>query len=126
MKKTLIAAVVLIGLSAFASSGWAQMFGNVHETHFLTFDAPIGLPNGTTLPAGTYLFSWLPQQRVTRISSEDRSKLYATLQAIPVQRPSVDEHNIVIERTSANAPPTLKAWFCPGNSTGHEFASAKK
>ena len=127
MKKTLVAAVVLIGLSALASPGWAQSgFGNVHETHFLTFDAPIALPDGTTLPAGTYLFTWNSQQRVTRISSEDRSKVYATLQAIPVQRPNVKEHDIVIERTSANAPPTLKAWFCPGNPTGHQFAAVKK
>lgn len=125
MRKTVIAAVVLIALTAFASPGWAQ-FGNVHETHFLTFDAPIALPDGTTLPAGTYLFSWNPGQRVTRISSEDRSKVYATLQAIPVIRANVKEHDIVIERTSANAPPTLKAWFCPGNPTGHEFASVKK
>lgn len=126
MKKTLIAAVVLVGLSALASPGWAQFTGNVHDIHFLTFDGPIALPNGTTLSAGTYLFSWNPQQRVTRISSEDRSRVFATLEAIPVQRPNVKDHDIVIERTSASGPPTLKAWFCPGNATGHEFASVKK
>ena len=128
MKKSLITAVavlVLIGLPVFAPAGWAQ-FGTVHETHFLTFDAPITLPDGTALPAGTYLFSWLPVQRVTRISSEDRSKIFATLQAIPVRRADVKEHDVVVERTAANAPPTLKAWFCPGNSTGHEFLSVKK
>lgn len=125
MKRTLIAAVVLIGLSVFVPPAWAQ-YGNVHQTHFLTFDVAMALPDGTTLPAGTYLFSWNPQGGVTRISSEDRSKIYATLQAIPVQRPNVKEHDIVIERTSANAPPTLKAWFCPGNSTGHQFLPVKK
>ena len=126
-KSLLIAAAVLVvmGLPAFAPAGWAQ-FGNVHETHFLTFDAPINLPDGTALPAGTYLFSWLPVQRVTRISSEDRSKIFATLQAIPVRRLDVKEHDIVVERTSANAPPELKAWFCPGNSTGHQFLPVKK
>ena len=125
MKRTLIAAVLLVGLSALAPASQAQV-GNVHDTHFLTFDAPMALPDGTTLPAGTYLFSWNPNARVTRISSEDRSKVYATLLAIPVKRANVTEHDVVIERTSANAPPTLKAWFCPGNSTGHEFASVKK
>lgn len=120
-----IAAIVLVALPIFAPASWAQ-FGNVHETHFLTFDAPIALPDGTVLPAGTYLFSWNPVQRVTRISSEDRSKMYATLQAIPIRRLNVEEHDIVIERTSPNAPPTLKAWFCPGNPTGHEFTRFKK
>ena len=122
---TAAALFVFIGLPSIAPAGWAQ-FGNVHETHFLTFDAPINLPDGTTLSPGTYLFSWNPVQRVTRILSEDRSKTYATLQAIPVRRPDVREHDIGVERTSANAPPPLKAWFCPGNSTGHEFLSAKK
>ena len=128
MRKSVVTAVALcvfMGLPAFVPAGWAQ-FGNVHETHFLTFDAPINLPDGTTLPAGTYLFSWNPPARVTRILSEDRSKTYATLQAIPVRRVNVKEHDIVVERTSTNAPPTLKAWFCPGNSTGHEFLSVKK
>jgi hypothetical protein len=128
MRKSLLTAVAVLvftGLPAFAPASWAQ-YGNVHETHFLTFDAPINLPDGTALPAGTYLFSWNAGQSVTRISSEDRSKVYATLQAIPVQRPNVKEHDIVVERTSASAPPTLKAWFCPGNSTGHQFLPVKK
>ena len=127
MRKTVITTVtlvVLIGLPGFVASGWAQW--NVHETHFLTFDAPINLPDGTALPAGTYLFSWNPTARMTRISSEDRSKVYAMLQAIPVRRVDVREHDVVVERTAANAPPTLKAWFCPGNSTGHQFLPVKK
>ena len=90
----------------------------------------MGLPDGTTLPAGTYLFSWDPRDRATRISSEDRSKVYATLLAIPVRRANVKdefkEHDIVVVRTSETAPPTLKAWFCPGNPTGHEFAAVKR
>ena len=28
------------------------------------------------LPAATYVFSWNPRDRLTRISSEDRSKVY--------------------------------------------------
>ena len=118
--------MILIAPWAFARGASAQQMGNVHETHFLTFDMPIALPDGTTLPAGTYLFSWNAQQRVTRISSEDRSKIYATLQAMSVRRPAVEGHDIIIERTSASAPPTLKAWFCPGNPIGHEFVTAKK
>lgn len=126
MKHILIAAMIVFGPWAFATDANAQQIGNVHETHFLTFDMPVVLPDGTTLPAGTYLFSWNAQQRVTRISSEDRSKTYATLLATPVRRPEVKAHDIIIERTSASAPPTLKAWFCPGNPTGHEFVSVKK
>lgn len=127
MKSAMIAGVVVIGLAAFLSSGRAQSgIGNVHEMHFLTFAAPIALPDGMTLPAGTYLFSWNQEQGVTRISSEDRSKVYATLQAIPVQRRDVRQHDIVIERTATNTPPMLKAWFCPGNPTGHQFVTGKK
>lgn len=129
MKNRLIAAVVVIGFSTLAPVGWAQTaqpVGMVHEDHFLTFNVPVALPNGVTLPAGTYLFRVPRGQGVTQIVSEDRSKTYAQLLTMPTVRDKAEGYELVTEKISASAPPVLKAWYCSGNRTGHQFAPVKK
>lgn len=127
MQRRLLALALIFAVTAVPATTRAQI-PNVHDTHFLTFDASVALPNGTTLAAGTYLFSWDPQTRVTRISSEDRATVYATLMTTPIERRNVTPkaHDVIIERSAANAPPMLRAWFCPGNPTGHQFAPLNK
>lgn len=117
-------ALACIGLTGPAPAAWAQ---NVHRDHFLTFDTPVALPGNVMLPAGTYLFTFpstAAGMGVTEILSRDRLTVFATLMTIPVERAEADQFAVVLVRTSTNAPPTLKAWFCDRSRTGHEFVSS--
>lgn len=126
MKMKLVAAIALVAVTGLASAARAQ---NVHRDHFLTFEAPVGLPNGVTLPAGTYLFRFptglqsAGRQDLTQIVSEDRSKVFATLFTIPIERTGADGFKIILTEASEGAAPTLKAWFCDRDTMGHEFVS---
>jgi hypothetical protein len=130
MKKTFLAAVALAALGfVFPQSAWTQS-RVPHQDHTITFDEPVALVNGVTLPAGTYLFNFpSPSQLgVTRIFSADRSKVYATLETISRQRTDSSGFDVVLvsEGTANNTPRTLKAWFCDGTKTGHEFVAQKR
>lgn len=125
MKKMLSAGLVLVGLSGFAGLGWAQ--GHAHEDHFLTFETAVALPNGVVLPAGTYLFK-LPnrQHQLTQILSQDRTQVFATLQTVATRRTTAKGSEVVLERTGADTIPRLRAWYCWGNPTGHQFLPIKR
>lgn len=126
--KTLLRALAVAALLAlFTQSAWTQS-SVLHQNHTFTFDEPVALVDGTTLPAGTYLFSFPSpgQTGVTRVSSPDRSKVYATLQTISKQRSTSSGFDVVfVTEGTANMPRTLKAWFCDGTRTGHEFVAQK-
>ena len=129
MKKILVAALVFAGLGVLASvsTAWAQS-RTPHQQHTITFDEPVALVNGVTLPAGTYLFSFpSPSQlNVTQVLSPDRSKVYATLQTISRDRASSSGFDVVlVSEGPSGAPRTLKAWFCDRTKTGHEFVAEK-
>ena len=127
MKTLLAAFAVATLLAVFPQSGWTQS-SVLHQNHTFTFDEPVALVNGVTLPAGTYLFSFPSpgQTGLTRIFSPDRSKVYATLQTISTQRSTSGGFDVVlVSEGTANSPRTLKAWFCDGTKTGHEFVAQK-
>jgi hypothetical protein len=128
MQKNVVAAFALAALSVvFPQTGWAQQI-TPHQEHMITFDTPVALVNGVTLPAGTYHFRFpAPSQvGVTQIFNQDRSKVYATLQTISRQRSNARGFDVVtVTQGTPNTPPTLKAWFCDGSSTGHEFVAQK-
>jgi hypothetical protein len=95
----------------------------------LTFSQPFEVPGGRVLPAGTYVFKLLDSQydrNVVQIFSEDQLTLYATVLAIPNYRLHAPENTIMrfAERASGS-PEAIKAWFYPGNASGHEFVYPK-
>jgi hypothetical protein len=118
------AACVVGALMALPSIAAAQGQTRDQDTYF-TFSQPVELPN-VTLPAGTYLFRLVDSasnRHIVRVTSEDRSKLYTTLMAIPsysTSRPP-DEPEVRFMETPAGGPNAIKIWFYPGNSVGHEF-----
>jgi len=91
----------------------------------LTFSQPFEVPGGRVLPAGTYVFKLLdsPYDRnVVQIFSEDQLTLFATVLAIPNYRLHAPENTIMkFEERSSGAPQAIKAWFYPGDVSGHEF-----
>ena len=94
----------------------------------VTFNQPVEIP-GQILPSGTYtieLYESFGNRHIVRIYNADRSKLIATVLAIPNQRltPTSDSVMKFTERPG-NSPDALKAWFYPGESSGQEFVYPK-
>jgi len=116
------AAMVTISVDAGAQ-------GPANQDTFFTFSQPVELPK-TTLPAGTYFFQLMdsPSNRhIVKVMSQDRTKLHATLMAIPyysTDRPSDEPQVRFLEVPAANgvaASNAIRIWFYPGNTVGHEF-----
>jgi hypothetical protein len=116
------AAMVTISVNAGAQ-------GPANQDTFFTFSQAVELPQ-TTLPAGTYFFQLMdsPSNRhIVKVMSQDRTKLHATLMAIPyysTDRPSDEPQVRFLEVPAAQgvaASNAIKIWFYPGNTVGHEF-----
>lgn len=107
------------------SHAWADP--NDELTYF-TFSAPVEIP-GTALPAGTYMFKLADpdgDRNVVRVLSQDGTRIYSTFFAIPNERMALPDRPIVtFDESPAGAPEAIKAWFYPGESTGHEFVYPK-
>ena len=116
-------------LMALPLTAGAQTGPRNQDTYF-TFSQTVELP-GTTLPAGRYFFQLMDSdsnRHIVKVMSEDRSKLHATLLAIPYytnDRPPDDPQVRFMETPAAagggQATNAIKIWFYPGNRTGHEF-----
>jgi hypothetical protein len=127
MRKIALACMTAAMVTISANAG-AQ--GPANQDTFFTFSQAVELPQ-TTLPAGTYFFQLMdsPSNRhIVKVMSQDRTKLHATLMAIPyysTDRPS-DEPQVRFLEVPAAAQGTaasnaIRMWFYPGNSVGHEF-----
>ncbi len=94
----------------------------------ITFNAPVELP-GVVLQPGTYLFKLLdsPANRdIVQVFSEDRSKIYDTILAVPDYRLEPTGKTVVtFEERTAGSPEAVKAWFYPGDQYGLEFVYPK-
>jgi len=94
----------------------------------VTFTQPVEIP-GQILPAGTYtveLYENFGDRHVVRIYNADRSKLIATVLAIPNERLTPTENNMMtFSERPGNSPDALKAWFYPGENGGQEFVYPK-
>lgn len=95
----------------------------------VTFSQPVEIP-GQVLPSGTYtieLYESFGNRHIVRIYNADRSKLIATVLAIPNQRLTPTEDNVMkFSERPGNAPDALKAWFYPGDNFGQEFVYPKE
>ncbi|HEU4939038.1 MAG TPA: hypothetical protein VFT39_21470 [Vicinamibacterales bacterium] len=95
----------------------------------VTFSAPVSLP-GVTLPAGSYLFKLADSQvnrNIVQVFDKDRSKILATILAIPAERlQPADETVITFGESPANTAPAIRFWYYPGDKRGQEFAYPKK
>jgi len=88
----------------------------------IRFGRPVQIP-GQVLPAGTYLFRPADfGDSVVQIFNADRTRLYATVQTIAVQRPITDEDLVItVAAPNSSDPNFLVKWFYPGSLVGHEF-----
>src|SRR4051812_37972325 len=119
-----------IGAAVMLSSTLASAQApDTNRATIVTFSAPVSLP-GVTLPAGSYLFKLGDSQvnrNIVQVFDKDRSKIYATILAIPAQRNEpADETVITFRESPANAAPAIQYWYYPGETMGQEFAYPKK
>ena len=117
-------AALLLGATFAASQGL-----DTNRTTIVTFSAPVALP-GVTLPAGSYMFRLADSQtnrNIVQVFDKDRTKIYATILAIPAQRQQpADETVITFKEAPASAAPAVQYWYYPGETMGQEFAYPKK
>lgn len=126
LTKSISAAVAAVLLGTMVAT--AQSLDTNRAT-IVSFDEPVSLP-GATLPAGSYLFRLTDSQvnrNIVQVFDKDRSKVFATIPAIPAQRnePS-DETVVTFNESPASAAPAIRYWYYPGARTGQEFAYPTK
>src|SRR6476661_6566936 len=103
--------IILAGtvfLPAAAADEWNQATK-------MNFSEPVEIP-GRVLPAGTYWFVLADSQgdqQIVQIFNADRTKIYATEEAVPTERP----HQL---------PEALLKWYYPGRLSGQEFLYSQK
>jgi hypothetical protein len=90
----------------------------------ITFGSSVEVP-GAVLPAGTYQFKLADpngDRNVLEISSEDGSKVYATLLTIPDQRQTpTDDPVVTFDERAAGSPEAIRAVFYPGSTSGRQL-----
>jgi hypothetical protein len=100
----------------------------------ITFSAPVEIPGvhltgWGVLPAGTYVFKIFDSQsdrHIVQIFSQDETKVYATILAIPNYRlKATDKTVMTFRERPAGQPEALRAWFYPGRNWGEEFVYPK-
>jgi len=100
----------------------------------ITFSGPVEIPGVHlvgfgVLPAGTYVFKILDSlsdRHIVQIFSQDESKIYATILAIPNYRLKVTDKTVMtFTERPAGEPEALRAWFYPGRNWGEEFVYTK-
>jgi hypothetical protein len=122
-------------LAIFSISFLVALFavGTGADTKFnkrtvVTFNQPVEIP-GQILPSGTYtieLYESFGARHIVRIYNKNRSKLIATVLAIPNQRLKPTTENVLkFAERPGNSPDALKAWFYPDENSGQEFVYPK-
>lgn len=117
---------VALLMAAFAAGAGADT--KFSKRTVVTFSQPVEIP-GQVLPSGTYtieVYESFGNRNIVRIYNADRSKLIATVLAIPNRRITPTGDNVIkFTERPGNAPDALKAWFYPGESSGQEFVYPK-
>lgn len=125
-KAILGTAFALLLVTTFAVGAGADT--NFNKRTVVTFNQPVEIP-GQVLPSGTYtieLYESFGSRHIVRVYNADRSKIIATVLAIPNQRLKPTTETVMkFSERPGNAPDALKAWFYPDESTGQEFVYPK-
>lgn len=86
---------------------------------------PVELPGRVVLPSGEYvmkLYDSPSQRHIVQVFNKEQNHVYATIQAIPTQRPEPAERTLIaFYETPGNQPMFIRHWFYPGDTIGQEF-----
>jgi hypothetical protein len=94
----------------------------IPEASFLRVTEPLDV-GGTVLQPGVYVIRVLPlnDRNLLQVTSEDRSKVFATVLSIPHATPATEEQTnteYVLYPATAGSPRVLRTWFAPHSSSG--------
>lgn len=92
---------------------------------YFAFNKPVRV-TGVLLPPGDYVFEIAnptTSSNVIRIADRKKVKTYVSALTRPVFRPSTQRLDavIVFGESSPTTPPTIRAWYPAGVTTGYEF-----
>jgi hypothetical protein len=116
-----------LGAALLAATAIPQLrAGEADKMTTVTFSAPVEI-SGLALPAGTYVFRTLGDDRETVVvMNREDNRVVAMPHAVPADAPFVtDKTRLEMSEGAANAPEVLRYWFYPGDSNGWEFPAAK-
>lgn len=124
-KPFLVAAFFLLVSGAFASKVSSDDW---NRATVITTNQPIEVP-GRILPAGKYIFKLMDSiqdRQIVQIMSDDQTKLYQTVLAIPDYRvEATDNAEITFYETPHSLKP-VRSWFYAGERSGVEFIYPKQ
>jgi hypothetical protein len=118
---------VTLGVALLAAAAVPQLRASEFDKKtIMTFSAPVEI-SGHALPAGTYVFKTLENNRnVVMVMNSEENRVYALLQTIPIETSAVpDKVRVEFSERPSNAPAAIHAWFYPGDNYGWEFPSPK-
>jgi hypothetical protein len=128
--KTVVVVLALASFGALVAPSVRAQDDNFYlKRTKVTFNQQVEIP-GQYLPAGTYIMELLdsnPNRHIVRFFNEDRSKVIATVLAIPNARLETTNKTVLMfEERPVNFPEALKAWFYAGENWGQEFVYPKQ
>src|SRR5271166_3491998 len=116
-----ILTIFTVALVMFMLAAGAQADTKFSKRTVVTFSQPVEIP-GQVLPSGTYtieLYESFGNRNIVRVYNADRSKLIATVLAIPNRRLTPSSDNVLkFTERPGYSPDALKAWFYPGETSG--------
>ena len=120
-----LATCLVLSFAIFAAPARADQWNQATK---VTFSAPVEVP-GTVLPAGSYLFTTMPddpEHSIVQIWNADHTKFYATVMTVPNYRRKPTGNPVVLfEHSQPGTPEAVQAWFYPGDLYGHDFVYPK-
>ncbi|HKT24215.1 MAG TPA: hypothetical protein VJR04_06400 [Terriglobales bacterium] len=120
-----LASCLVLFFAVFAAPARADQRNQATK---VTFSAPVEVP-GTVLPAGSYLFTVMPDDpdhSIVQIWSADHQKFFTTVMTVPnYRRTPTGQPVVLFDRSQPGTPVAVQAWFYPGDVYGHDFVYSK-
>lgn len=129
-KKLLQIALVLLAVAlVFGLTTRSVYADDWNKATKFTVNQPFEI-GGVILQAGTYMVQIVDlaaERHAVRFSSEDQTKVFATVLAIPNYRmEATDDTAMTFYESEPGRPRALHEWFYPGHRNGVEFAYPAK
>jgi hypothetical protein len=120
--------ILFVGIGLLGGIAQRAAADESDQKTVFTFSGPVQIP-GQVLSAGTYVFKLMdsPSDRsIVQVFSKDEKHLYGTFLAVPDERlRPAGKPIITFDERPADSPEAVKAWFYPGDNTGHAFVYPK-
>ena len=129
MNRTSAKLILLAGLGFVGAMIPRASADEWNQKTIFTFSGPVEIP-GQVLAAGTYVFKLADsssERNIVQVFSKDEKHLYGTFLSIPDQRlRPAGKPIITFDERAPGSPEAVRAWFYPGDDSGHQFVYPKE